>query len=82
MTEEPSLRELPGALRDYAAGVADVVARGLVVIAVPVILLALLALFVVGGGISLVVLAVVGPAVAAAVWLEVPSRIRAQLEQR
>jgi len=82
MTEEPSLRELPGALRDYAAGVADVVARGLIVIAVPILLLGLLALFVVGGGISLVFLAVLAPAVAAAIWLEVPSRIRAQLEER
>lgn len=82
MTEEPSLRELPGALRDYAGGVADVVARGLIVIAVPILLLSLLALVVVGGGIALLLVAVIGPAVAAAVWLEVPSRIRAQLEDR
>ncbi|WP_336025032.1 hypothetical protein [Halobellus salinisoli] len=82
MTEEPPLRELPGAVKDYAAGVADVVARGLIVIAVPLLLLCLLALFVVGGGISLVALAAVGPAVVAAIWLEVPSRIRAGLEER
>ena len=79
MSEDPPLRELPGAVVDYAAGIADVLARGLIVIAVPVLLLCLLALFVVGGGISLIFFAVVGPAVAAAIWLEVPSLIREQL---
>ncbi|MFB6092320.1 MAG: hypothetical protein ABEK02_04835 [Haloquadratum sp.] len=74
--DETGLGALPGAIGDYAAGVADVVARGLVVVAVPVLLLAALALAVVGGGIALVFLAVVGPAIAAALWLEVPSRLR------
>jgi len=76
MAQDAGLGEIPGALADYAAGVGDVVARGLVVVAVPVLLLALLAVVVVGGGIAVVFLAVVGPAVAAAIWLEVPSRLR------
>ncbi|MDQ2054245.1 hypothetical protein [Halobellus sp. H-GB7] len=76
MSKEPGVREIPGALADYAAGVADVVARGLVVAAAPILLLALLALAVVGGGVALVVLAVLAPAIAAAVALEVPSRVR------
>ncbi|WP_256289585.1 hypothetical protein [Halobellus inordinatus] len=76
MSKEPGAREIPGALADYAAGVADVIARGLVVAAAPILLLALLALAVVGGGVALVVLAVLAPAIAAAVALEVPSRVR------
>jgi ABC-type dipeptide/oligopeptide/nickel transport system permease subunit len=75
MSDDPGTRELPGALADYAAGVADVVVRGGVVIAVPVLLLALLAGAVVGGGIALVVVAVVGPAVVVGLARELPSRV-------
>ncbi|MGQ4555123.1 hypothetical protein [Halobellus sp. GM3] len=78
MSEDAGLREVPGALADYASGVGDVAARGLVVVAVPLVLVALLALLVVGGGVALVAVAVVAPAVAAAVALEVPSRLRAR----
>lgn len=80
MSEDPGVRELPGALADYAAGVADVVARGGIVIAVPVLLLALLAGAVVGGGIVLVVVAIVAPAVAVGLARELPSRLRDRFE--
>ncbi|MFD1597371.1 hypothetical protein [Halobellus rarus] len=76
MSEDATLREIPGAIADYVSGVADVVARGAVVVAVPVLLLGLLAFLVVGGGVALVVLAVVAPAIAAAIALELPSRLR------
>lgn len=76
MSGDATLREIPGALVDYGSGVADVLARGAVVVAAPVLLLGLLALVVVGGGVALVVLAVLAPAVAAAVALEIPSRVR------
>ena len=76
MSEDATLREVPGAMADYASGVAGVVARGAVVVAAPVLLLGLLAVLIVGGGVALVVLAVLAPAVAAAVALEVPSRLR------
>ena len=75
MSEDPGIRELPGALADYAAGVADVAARGGIVVAVPVLLLALLVGAVVGGGVALVVVAVVGPAVAVGLARELPSRL-------
>ncbi len=75
MSEDPGVRELPGALADYAAGVADVVARGGVVIAVPVLLLVVLVGAVVGGGVVLVVVAIVGPAIAVGVARELPSRL-------
>ena len=79
MTEDAGIDELPGAVAEYAAGVGDVIARGLIVVAVPVLLIGLLALVIVGGGVALVVLALLAPAIAAAVWLEVPSRIRGSL---
>jgi hypothetical protein len=79
MSQDAGLGEIPGAIADYAAGVGDVVARGLVVVAILCLLLSLPALVVVGGGVSLVFLAVVGPAVAAAIWLEVPSRLRERI---
>ena len=75
MSRDPGIRELPGALADYAAGVADAFVRGGIVIAVPAILLALLAGVVVGGGVALVTLAVVGPAIAVGLARELPSRI-------
>lgn len=80
MSDDPGIRELPGALADYAAGVADVVARGGVVIAVPVLLLALLAGTVVGGGIVLIVVAVVGPAVVVGLARELHSRLGDRFE--
>ncbi|WP_144903539.1 hypothetical protein [Halobellus captivus] len=80
MPEEPSVRELPGALVDYAAGVVDVVARGLIAVAIATLLLAAIGFAVVGGGVSLLLLAVFGPAIVAAIALEVPSRLRKRLE--
>ncbi|MFC6872883.1 hypothetical protein [Halobellus marinus] len=79
MTEDVGLRELPGVIADYAAGVGDVVARGLIVAAVPLLLVGLLGLVIVGGGVALVLLAVLVPAIAALVALEVPSRVREYL---
>ena len=78
-SQDPGVRELPGAVADYAAGVADVVARGGVVVAVVVALLGLVAAAVVGGGVVLILVAVVGPAVVVGLWLELPSRLREQL---
>jgi hypothetical protein len=79
MSQDTGLREVPGAAADYASGVGDVVARGLVVVAILLLLVALSVIAVIGSGVALVFLAVVGPAVAAAIWLEVPSRIRDRL---
>lgn len=79
MSHDPGVRELPGALADYAAGVGGVLARGGVVVAVVVALVGLLAAGVVGGGVVLLLLAVVGPAVAVGLWLELPSRLRERL---
>jgi hypothetical protein len=80
MSEGPGVRELPGALADYAAGVAGVVARGSIVIVVPVLLLALLAGAVVGGGIVLVVVAIIVPALAVGLARELPSRLGDRFE--
>lgn len=80
MADDPGIRELPGAVADYAAGVVSVVARGSVVTAVPVLLLALLAGAVVGGGIALVVVAVVGPAVVVGLGRELSSRLDDRFE--
>ena len=78
-SQDPGVRELPGAIADYAAGVADVLARGGVVVAVAVALVVLLAAAVVGSGVVLLLVAVVGPAVAVGLWLELPSRVRERL---
>ncbi|MFA1611977.1 hypothetical protein [Halobellus rubicundus] len=80
MSEEPGFGEIPGAVGDYAAGVADVFARGIVVAAAVALLLAAVPLAIVGGGVALVALAVVAPAVAAAIALELPDRLREALE--
>jgi len=77
--QDPGVREFPGALADYAAGVADVLARGVVPVAVVAVLLGLVAAALVGGGLALVAVAVVGPAIAAGLWLEVPPRLRERL---
>ena len=77
--QDPGVREFPGALADYAAGVADVLARGVVPVTVVAALLGLVAAALVGGGLALVAVAVVGPAIAAGVWLEVPPRLRGRL---
>jgi hypothetical protein len=74
----PGLREFPGALADYAAGVADVLARGSVVIVIVAALLGLLAAAVVGSGVLLVLVAVLIPAIAVGLWLELPSRLRSR----
>ena len=75
-SQDPGLGELPGALADYAAGVADVLARGGVVVALVALLLGLSIAAVVGGGIALLLVAVVGPAIVVGLWLELPSRLR------
>lgn len=80
MSSEPGLEAVPGAIADYAAGVADAAGRGLVVLAVPILLVVGLVLAIVGGGIALLLLAVVGPAIVVAVALELPDRIRAALD--
>ncbi|MBB6644782.1 hypothetical protein [Halobellus ruber] len=79
MSQDPGVRESPGALVDYAAGVADVLAHGGVAVAIVGLLLGLLLVTPVGGGIVLVLVAVVLPAVAVGLWLEVPARLREQL---
>lgn len=79
MSQDPGVREFPGALADYAAGVADVLARGGIVVAILGALVGLLVAAVVGGGVVLVLVAVVAPAVAVGLWLELPSRLREQL---
>ena len=79
MSQDPGVREFPGAVADYAAGVADVLARSGVVVAIPVVLLGLLVAAVVGSGVVLLLVAVVGPAVAVGLWLELPSRLRGRL---
>jgi hypothetical protein len=79
MSQDPGVRELPGAVADYAAGVSDVLARGGIAVAVVALLLGLLVAAVVGGGVVLVLVAVVGPAVAVGLWLELPSRLRERL---
>ena len=79
MSQDPGVRELPGAVADYAAGVADVLARGGVVVAIVVALVGVLAGAVVGGGVVLLLAAVVGPAVVVGLWLELPSRLRERL---
>jgi hypothetical protein len=78
-SQDPGVRELPGAVADYAAGVADVLARSVVVVAIAVALLGVLAAGIVGGGVVVLLVAVVGPAVAVGLWLELPSRLRRQL---
>jgi hypothetical protein len=78
-SQDPGVRELPGAVADYAAGVADVLARSVVVVAIAVVLLGVLAAGIVGGGVVVLLVAVVGPAVAVGLWLELPSRLRRQL---
>ena len=78
--QDPGVGELPGAIADYAAGAADVLARGGVVVAIVAALLGIAVAAVVGGGLALVVVAVVGPAIAAGLWLEVPPRVRERLE--
>ena len=80
MSGDPGTQELPGAVADYAAGVADVVARGGLVIAVPVFLLVLLVGAVVGGGIALIAVAVVGPAVVVGLARELSSRLGDRFE--
>jgi hypothetical protein len=79
MSQDPGVRELPGAVADYAAGVSDVLVRGGIAVAVVALLLGLLVAAVVGGGVVLVFVAVVGPAVAVGLWLELPSRLRSRL---
>lgn len=79
MSQDPGVRELPGALADYAAGVTDVLARGGVVVAIVAAVVGLAIAAVVGGGIALVLVAVVGPAIAVGLWLELPARLRARL---
>ena len=79
MSQDPGVREFPGAVADYAAGVADVLARSGVVVAIPVVLLGLLVAAVVGSGVVLLLVAVVGPAVAVGLWLELPSRLQDRL---
>jgi len=79
MSQDPGVGELPGAVADYAAGVADVLARGGVVVAIVVALVGLLAGALVGGGVVLLLVAVVGPAVVVGLWLELPSRLRERL---
>ena len=79
MSQEPGVRELPGAVSDYAAGIADVLARGGIVVAIAVALLGVLAAALVGGGVVLLLVAVVGPAVVVGLWLELPSRLRERL---
>lgn len=78
-SQDPGVRELPGALADYAAGVVEVGVRGGVVLAIVALLLGLLAAAVVGGGVVLVLVAIVAPAVAVGLWLELPSRLRERL---
>lgn len=79
MSQDPGVRELPGAVADYAAGVADVLARGGIAVAIAAVLLGLVVGAIVGGGVALVLVAVVGPAIAVGLWLEVPARLREQL---
>ncbi|MFB6250884.1 MAG: hypothetical protein ABEI27_04230 [Halobellus sp.] len=80
MSSELGLKEVPGAIADYAAGVADAAGRGVIVLAVPILLVVALVLGIVGGGITLLFLAVVGPAIAAGIALEVPDRVRDYLD--
>jgi len=75
MSQDPGVREFPGAVADYAAGVADALARGSVVLAIVAVFSGLLLAAAVGGGVALVLVAVVGPAVAVGLWLELPSRL-------
>ncbi|GGJ16882.1 hypothetical protein GCM10008995_28520 [Halobellus salinus] len=79
MSQDPGVRELPGAVADYAAGAADVLAPGGVVVAVVVALVGLVAAAVVGGGAVLLTGAILGPAVVVGLWLELPPRLRDQL---
>jgi len=78
-SQDPGVRELPGALADYAAGVAGVFARGAVAVAVPTVVLGLLVAAIVGSGVAVLLAAVVGPAIVVGLWLEVPSRLRRRL---
>jgi hypothetical protein len=79
MSQDPGVREFPGAVADYAAGIADVLARGGFAVAIVGLLLGVLLAALVGGGVVLVLVAVVLPAIAVGLWLEVPSRLRERL---
>jgi carbon starvation protein CstA len=79
MSQDPGVREFPGAVADYAAGIADVLARGGFAVAIVGLLLGVLLAALVGGGIVLVLVAAVLPAIAVGLWLEVPSRLRKRL---
>jgi carbon starvation protein CstA len=79
MSQDPGVREFPGAVADYAAGIADVLARGGFAVAIVGLLLGVLLAALVGGGIVLVLVAAVLPAIAVGLWLEVPSRLRERL---